>query len=92
MRTPQQESEVTHSNGQASQKQTTDTFTELIKQLKENPYSGLALAVGTGVILGGGIWKHMFRSLITMSARFAVALATSVIVESISPVRSAVSP
>ena len=42
--------------------------------VRREPYASLGLALGLGLVVGGGMWRVLARSLVGAGARFAVAV------------------
>ena len=49
--------------------------------VQQAPYASLGLALGVGLILGGGMWRVLARSLVGTGARLAVALVVPALIE-----------
>lgn len=54
-------------------------------RVQDAPYLTLGAAIGLGLIVGGGLWKPVARSLVGLGARIALATVVPAMIDRINP-------
>ena len=54
-------------------------------QVQDAPYVTLGAAIGLGLVIGGGLWRPVARSLVGLGARLALSAVVPVLFDRIHP-------
>ena len=58
-----------------------DGLTMVRANVRQAPYASLGIALGLGMIIGGGMWRVLARTLVGTGARFAVAVVVPALLD-----------
>ena len=57
----------------------------LVARVRDEPYPMIAIAAGLGLLIGGGMWRLVARSVLGLGTRVALAAVASAVTSRITP-------